>query len=163
MHASKTYVGRYMQHTHTHLALNASIHLSANHSIRSFPFPPDTTSLSFSSPSFCCSLSPSIPSSSSTSPGSGRLLSSPRMRHRSTSRCCILGIPESWVSSRSFSSCREIRVEASSFSKRQPPSPSNCSRWEWYFLSTEEFIPVMQKLHFGSHDYKCHIILQKSF
>ncbi len=142
MHASKTYVGRYMQHTHTHththLALNASIHLSANHSIRSFPFPPDTTSLSFSSPSFCCSLSPSIPSSSSTSPGSGRLLSSPRMRHRSTSRCCILGIPESWVSSRSFSSCREIRVEASSFSKRQPPSPSNCSRWEWYFLSTEE-------------------------
>lgn len=30
--------------------------------------------------------------------------------------------------------CMDRRAEASSGSNFQPPSPSNCSRWEWYFL-----------------------------
>lgn len=34
--------------------------------------------------------------------------------------------------------CRDRRVDASRGSNRQPPSPSNCSRWEWYFLPSGE-------------------------
>lgn len=34
--------------------------------------------------------------------------------------------------------CSDRRVEASSGSNFHPPSPSNCNRWEWYFLSDEE-------------------------
>lgn len=63
-----------------------------------------------------------------------RTESSPRILQSSLRRFCISGMPASWVSSRCFSSVRERRVAVSSCSKRQPPSPSNCSRWVWYFL-----------------------------
>lgn len=63
-----------------------------------------------------------------------RTESSPRILQSSLRRCCISGMPASWASSRCFSSVRERRVAVSSCSKRQPPSPSNCSRWVWYFL-----------------------------
>lgn len=63
-----------------------------------------------------------------------RTESSPRILQSSLSRCCISGMPASWASSRCFSSVRVRRVAVSSCSKRQPPSPSNCSRWVWYFL-----------------------------
>lgn len=63
-----------------------------------------------------------------------RTESSPRILQSSLRRFCISGMPASWASSRCFSSVRERRVAVSSCSKRQPPSPSNCSRWVWYFL-----------------------------
>lgn len=60
--------------------------------------------------------------------------SSPRILQSSFSLCCILGIPASCDSSRCFSSVSDSRVAVSSCSKRQPPSPSNCSRCVWYLL-----------------------------
>lgn len=60
--------------------------------------------------------------------------SSPRTVHSSRKRFSILGTPASCASRLSFSSWRESRVDVSSGSKRQPPSPSNWSRCEWNFL-----------------------------
>lgn len=113
----------------------------------SFPFIPPTLS-SPPPPSLClspcCLFSPSGPPPFFSLPPSRlplfhssaflRTESSPRILQSSLSRCCISGMPASWASSRCFSSVRVRRVAVSSCSKRQPPSPSNCSRWVWYFL-----------------------------
>lgn len=66
-----------------------------------------------------------------------RTESSPRILQSSLRRCCISGMPASCASRRCFSSVKLRRVAVSSCSKRQPPSPSNCSRWVWYFLEAE--------------------------
>ena len=61
----------------------------------------------------------------------------PRIWQSSWRRRCILGMPASCCSSRCFSSVRLRRAAESSFSNFQPPSPSNCSKWVWYFLRQE--------------------------
>ena len=78
-----------------------------------------------------------LSSSSSYSDSSWRLRtteSSPRICESSLRRCVILGMPASWASSLCFSSFNDSRVPVSRVSKRQPPSPSNCSRCVWNFL-----------------------------
>jgi len=91
-------------------------------------------SVSSTSSSFSSS---SLSSSSSHSDSCWRLRtteSSPRMCESSLRRCVILGMPASWASSRCFSSFSDSRVPVSRASKRQLPSPSNCSRCVWNFL-----------------------------
>ena len=66
-----------------------------------------------------------------------RTESSPSTEQSSLRRSCMRGMPASWASSRCFSSLSERRVVISSTSIRQPPSPSNCSRWVWNFLKPQ--------------------------
>lgn len=67
-----------------------------------------------------------------------RTESSPSISQSSCNRCCILGIPASWPSSRCFSSLRLSLVAVFNSSSLQFPSPSNWSKWVWYFLKWQK-------------------------
>lgn len=108
--------GKNLKETLTNLFLSLLLHPPP-------PSPPPAAPLSF--PLWAPFPLPPSPSHSSTVL---RTESSPRILQSSLRRCCISGMPASWASSRCFSSVRERRVAVSSCSKRQPPSPSNCSR-----------------------------------
>lgn len=118
------------------------------------PFPAASGPLSSSS-SFCSC------SSTSTSASPLSVLStesSPRILHSSLRRSCISGMPASWDSRRCFSSVSERRVAVSSCSKRQLPSPSNCSRCVWYFLAgiTKKFyLFFFTCQYFANHHLHC--------
>lgn len=78
--------------------------------------------------------------------------SSPKILHSSSSLCCILGIPASWDSSFCFSSLSVKRTAVFNCSKRQPPSPSNCNKWVWYFLYNQSeiiLLAIIVESYFG--------------
>ena len=62
--------------------------------------------------------------------------SSPNKEHSSWSLFFMAGTPASCDSSLRFSSLKPSLVAVSNSSHLQPPSPSNCSRWVWYFLES---------------------------